>query len=238
MRFLAAVLLCLLPTLAGAGPWVRDKGQIYALLSHGGGGDGWTGLYVEYGGPRRLTFGLDAGGHVVGLSELARTGFTDRDVDGRVRSFVRIPVPLPGGPAAAGVFAPWLAAVELSLGRDFNSDENGDGMVDTVDRFGIGGTVGHGFSTRFGDGWTTLDIAASFPSKGETRTSLGLVVGIKPFDRVAVDIALYAEREDDTDYSVGPTVQYDFGTVASGRLGVAYTSDGDIDVTVGISRSF
>lgn len=230
MRLLA-LLLTLLPGLAAAGPWPRDEAQIYVLASHQGEGDGWTGLYVEYGGPRRLTFGLDLGGHVVGLAELSRVGFTDREVDGRVRSFVRVPLPLPGG-RGDDWRAPWLAAIELSIGRDFENDGG------TVDRFGVGLTVGRGFSTRIGDGWTTVDVATSLAPKGTTRTSFAMLVGIKPLKRLAVELAVFGEHEDTTDFAIGPTVQYDFGKLGQARLGVARRSDGDTEVTLGVSRSF
>ncbi len=229
-----ALLLALLPTSAEAGPWPQEEGRIYVLVSHQGEGDGWTGLYAEYGGPFGLTFGLDTGGRVVGLAELSRTGFTDRQTDGRVRSFVRIPVPLPGEPGDGTLLAPWLAAVELSLGRDFEEDGT------TIDRYGVGATVGRGFSTRYGDGWTTLDLHAAFASEADTRTGLGFVAGIKPLPRLAVELGIYAERdgEDDPAYQIGPTVQYGFGRLGEGRLGMAYTSDGDTAVTLGWSRAF
>lgn len=228
---LTLLALCLLPGPAAAGPWPREAGQIYVLTSHQGGGDGWSGLYAEYGGPRNLTFGLDLGGHVVGLAELRRVGFTDRDVDGRVRAFVRVPVPLPGGQDDSWR-APWLAAIELSIGRDFEEDG------ETIDRFGVGMSVGRGFSTRFGDGWTTVDLATSFASEGDTRSSFGLVVGLKPRERLAVEFAIFGEYEDVIDFGIGPTVQYDFGKLGQGRVGAAYRSDGDAALTVGWSRSF
>ena len=236
MRALAC-LLCLLPGVAAAGPWPQEKGRVYAQLAHYGAADGWTGLYVEYGGPLGLTFGVDLGGHVTGLPTLLRTGAADRDVDGRIRSFVRAPVPLADWMGRPEWMSPWLAAVELSLGRDFEAPDAA-GEMDTVDRIGLGGSVGRGFSTRLGDGWTTLDLATSMASGGADRTTFGLVVGLKPVERVAVELSLFGEREDDLDYAIGPTVQYDLGEIVSLRLGVAQTSDGDVDLSFGLARSF
>lgn len=230
MRLLALFLI-LLPGLAPAGPWMRETGDIYVLASHQGGGDGWTGLYAEYGGPFGLTFGLDAGGHVVGLPQLLQTGVADRQVDGRVRSFVRVPIPLPGADGDDWR-APWLAAIELSVGRDFEEDGT------MIDRYGGGLTVGRGFTTRIGDGWTTLDVATSLAAEGPMRTSFGLLVGIKPVKRLAVELAIFGEREDTTDFAVGPTVQYDFGFIGQARLGIAHKSDGGTEWTFGVSRSF
>ncbi len=231
MRLWPILSLCLLlPSLAVAGPWPREQGGVYALASHQGGRDGWSGLYVEYGGPRRLTFGLDLGGHVVGLGEARLAGFTDRDVDGRIRSFVRIPVPLPGG---AGRLAPWLAAVELGMGRDFEEDGR------YRDRLGLGASVGRGFSTAIGDGWMTLDLGVSAASGGDVRVSAGGLIGVKPTARLAVELGVFAERDDGgLDYQIGPTLQYGFGRLGEGRLGVAYRSEDEVAVTLGWSIAF
>lgn len=234
MRAWPILLSCLLlPTVAAAGPWPREEGRFYALVSHQGGGDGWSGLYLEYGGPRQLTFGLDLGGHVVGLGEPWFGADMDRDTDGRVRAFVRIPVPLPDGPDGAGPLAPWLAAIEFSVGRDFEEDGR------RLDRLGIGASVGRGFSTGIGDGWMTFDFGVSAVSGGATRTNSGALIGVKPTPRLAVELGVFAEHDDgELDYQIGPTVQYGFGRLGEGRLGVALKSDEGAAVTVGWSISF
>ena len=232
MRFLA-LLLVLFAHAAEAGPWPRAKGELYVLVAHQGGGDGWTGLFAEYGGPFGLTYGIDAGGRVVGLPELMQTGFTDRDVEGRVRSFVRVPVPLPKGERVPDWLSPWLAAVELSVGRDFEDD--GTGPM----RYGIAATVGRGFSTPLGDGWTVFDIGTSFASDdAERRTGLAFTLGIKPWRQLAVELQAFAEIEGNASYQIGPTFQYGFGKLGAARLGLAFRSEQSPAVSVGWSRTF
>ncbi|MCK0168235.1 hypothetical protein MWU52_11780 [Jannaschia sp. S6380] len=226
------LLLALLATPATAGPWPRAKGDVYALLSHQGGREGWTGAYFEWGGARNLTFGLDLGGHVVGLPRLMRTGYSDIAVDGRVRSFLRVPVPLPEGAHVPNWFDPWLAAVELSLGRDYLEDST------QADRVGVGLTIGRGFDGPMGEGWITLDLHGSTTREDRTREQAGFVVGIKPRENLAVELAAFGEREDDTHYQYGPTIQYGFGAFGEGRLGVARASDGGTRWTLGWSRTF
>lgn len=74
IRLLAACLwgLVLLSLQAGpamAGAWPREAGTGFVSLSQwqsGGGGTGYTALYLEYGLTRRLTLGVDAGRSVAG----------------------------------------------------------------------------------------------------------------------------------------------------------------------------
>jgi len=60
------VALCLAPGAGSAGPWPRAKGDLFLSFSHevqdGGGNEGWTSLYAEYGLTPRWTLGLDLGG--------------------------------------------------------------------------------------------------------------------------------------------------------------------------------
>ncbi|WP_299816901.1 hypothetical protein [uncultured Jannaschia sp.] len=227
-----ALLLVCLPSLAAAGPWMRDEGSAYALLSHHGGSDGWTGFYVEYGGPFGWTYGVDVGGHVTGLPQLMQTGIADQDVDGRFRSFVRLPLPLPRGETVPAWLEPWLAALEFTVGQDIESDGT------QIKRVGFGGTVGRGFSSRIGDGWTTLDLGLSFAEGDHTRRTYAGVVGVKPMDRLAVELGAFAEQADEFSYQIGPTLQYGFGRIGAARIGLAYRSEGDLQGSVGWSREF
>ncbi|WP_299648289.1 hypothetical protein [uncultured Jannaschia sp.] len=226
-----AFLLTLLPSMTTAGPWMREQGSVYALVSHYGGSDGWTGFYAEYGGPFGWTYGLDLGGHVVGLPQLMQTGIADQDVDGRIRSFVRLPLPLPTGDTVPDWLDPWLAAVEFSVGQDIESDGT------QIDRVGVGGTVGRGFSSRFGDGWTTFDLGMSF-AEDDRRTTYAAVIGVKPIDRLAVELGAFGEQTDEFDYQIGPTLQYGFGQIGAARVGLAYRSEGDLQGSVGWSLEF
>lgn len=66
LRGLCALLaaLCLAAGAATAGPWPREKGALFLSFSHeaeGGGAEGWTALYAEYGLTPRWTLGLDLG---------------------------------------------------------------------------------------------------------------------------------------------------------------------------------
>lgn len=241
MRLLLFV-LTLLPLPALAGPWPQEKGNLYVLVSHQNGDDPWTGVYAEYGGPFGLTFGLDAGGHVAGLPQFVQTGIPDQDIDGRLRSFVRIPLPLPKSGDGDAWHDPWLAAVELSVGRDF------DDFDPPVNRAGVGVTVGRGFSTPCGDGWTTLGASVAVPVLNDfsarpgfdpdNRYTAGIVLGLKPVRRLAVELAAFVEVEGETSYQVGPTVQYSLGRIVDLRLGAAYRDDGRTVVTFGLSRAF
>lgn len=231
MRLLLLLLL-VLPSALLAGPWPRERGDVYALVTHQDGREGWSGLYVEWGGPRNLTFGLDLGGHVVGLPGLMRTGASDIPVDGRVRSFLRVPVPLPAGGPVPNWFDPWLAAVELSLGRDYLEDAT------RADRFGIGLALGRGYDSRFGEGWISFDLRGSTTSDDRTRQQAGLVIGLRPRERLALEFGAFGEREDDVHYQFGPTVQYGFGAFGEGRVSLTQGSDGDLAWTVGWSRTF
>ena len=227
-----ALSLMLLPSLAAGGPWMRERGDVFLFLSHYGSSDGWTGFYGEYGGPFGWTYGIDLGGHVVGLPQLMQTGIADEDVDGRIRSFVRLPLPLPRGDAAPAWLDPWLAAVEFSIGKDIEDDGT------QIDRLGVGGTIGRGFQTRLGDGWTTFDLGLSFAGNDETRTTYAAVVGLKPVDRLAVELGAFAEQTDEVSYQVGPTVQYGFGRIGAARIGLAYRSEGDLQGSVGWALDF
>ncbi|WP_298437014.1 hypothetical protein [uncultured Jannaschia sp.] len=231
MRVLVFLFFCLLPEFALAGPWPRDRGQVYALVGHQGGHNGWSGLYLEYGGPRRLTFGLEIGGHLGGSSTPGVPGFSDRLTDGRIRAFVRAPVPL-AGQGGTGLFAPWLAAVELSLGRDLRDDGR------KVERLGLGASIGRDISTRYGDGWMAFDLLVSGGSGVETRMNYGAVAGIRPTDRITVELGLFGESDGDANVQLAPTIQYDFGRIGQARLGLSFDPDKDTALVLGWSRTF
>ncbi|CUH12599.1 hypothetical protein JSE7799_00215 [Jannaschia seosinensis] len=231
MRRLLIILLSLLATTAGAGPWPRETGQIYVYTGHQGADDGWSGLYVEYGLERDLTFGLDLGGHIVGLPELYYTGLSEHPVDGRARAFIRAPIPIPD--AAPAWVEPWLASVEAGVGRDY-LDNGGQ-----INRLGIGASIGRGFGSRIGDGWFTLDMRMAFAAEAETRSNLGAVAGIKPHSRVAIEFGAFVEHEETSDWQAGPTLQVSAGRAGDLRLGVVHLSGEErVEIVAGWSLTF
>lgn len=230
MRALLLVLSLLLAAPAAAGPWPRAEGESYAFAGHEGGRDGWTGVYAEHGLPRALTLGLDLGGHAGGLM----LGDPTMPLDGRARAFLRVPVLSdPGRRAARAPWAaPWLAAVEVALGADL--EEDGDASL----RYGAGLAVGRPLETRLGPGWTTLDLRAMLGGGRRARLNAGGVVGIRPTGRLAVEMALFAEREGATSWTLAPTLQYGFGRLGAARVGLSLKDDGRALLRLGWARRF
>lgn len=236
MRALLLVLL-LWPGLAAAGAWPRPAGEVYLSTGQEFGPDGWSGLYAEVGGPRALTFGLDAGGHVASGLQAYRTGLTAApEVDGRLTAFVRIPL----RPAVlAERYPSWVAALEFGLGADWETGSDADGAtLDLAPRGRVGLSVGRGFSTRWGDGWVNVDARVE-PGGAATRAGLGVVTGIRPRERLTVEMGLFAEREGDAStVTLAPTVQYAVPRLGDVRLGVSVGTGGDARLRLGLSRTF
>ena len=222
---LAVLLLALLPGLAQAGAWPRPQGEVYVLLSHETGAD-WTGLYAEWGSANGLTFGLDLGGRVAALAALRPEG------ELRSRTFVRVPIR-----RASPV---WRFAVELGLGRDTTSD-TGDVLAPmrAVDRTSLGLAVGRGFTWRDRSGWVSLDLRGEWGSGAGDRAVLGATVGLKPTDRDAVELGLFAESTDgrDTTYAIGPTWERRIGRIGA-RLGLGLTDRGEARLRLGLTTTF
>ena len=222
---LLLALLAPLPALAG--PWPRARGEAFVFAGHVTGADGWTGLYAEYGLPRDLTLGVVAGG---------RPTNGTRAGEARARVFLRVPVLT--GEAKPAWLAPWRFALEASLGRDHDADGG-------TTRYGLGATVGRGFQSRFGDGWTTLDLRADHAPDAPLRIELQTVLGLKPHPRWTVELGLFATQEidltlparPDLELTVAPTVQYSLGKWGDARLGLSL-GDGRTGVTLGWARSF
>ncbi|GIT91653.1 hypothetical protein JANAI62_21100 [Jannaschia pagri] len=224
------VLLLLLAHPASAGPWVRPQGEAYVFIGHEEGKDGWTSIYAEYGGARQLTWGLDTGGHAMG----SVLGDPDIPLDGRIRVFARLPV-LSSEAARAtrpGWLSPWLFAVEASIGLD--RETNGD----QAERVGLGLTAGRPLDTAYGTGWTTFDLRATAGGGKRRRLNAQYVVGVKPTDRLTLELGLFAEHETDLSTTIAPTVEYKIGDLGGARLGVSFKDGGDTILRVGWARSF
>jgi len=220
MRLLLVILwLSGLPGVAIAGPWPRTKGETYVFVGHFAGDEAWTSLYAEYGGPLALTFGLEVGGHL-----FDRAG---AKADGRLRSFVRLPI----FKGREGL-TPWLFAMEFGAGADI--EESGD----IAPRLDVGLSAGRPFSTRFGDGWISLDVKASIGVDAKTRFNLSGVVGVKPTARLSVEAGLFAEFDDNASITFAPVVQYDLNRAGSMRLGLAIKNEGGSALTLGWARTF
>ncbi|PWJ17395.1 hypothetical protein [Jannaschia seohaensis] len=228
---LATTLLLLGLSPALAGPWPRPQGETYVFVGHEGNGDGWTSLYFETGLPRDLTFGLDTGGHVAPLA----LGGPDDPVDGRVRVFLRAPVfSSPEARARRpGWMEPWLLAVEIGAGPDIEED----GAMPL--RFAAGLTLGRPLETRLGAGWTTVDLRATLGGARPVRLNAAYVVGVKPTDRVTLELGLFAEREvDDLFTAFAPTMEYKLGEIGAARLGVTFKNTGERLLRLGWTRQF
>ncbi|TFL18455.1 hypothetical protein [Jannaschia formosa] len=233
MRGLLLLSFLLLPFAAGpapAGPWPRPVGETYVFSGHEGGTEGWTSLYLETGLPRDLTLGLDAGGHVTALA----TGDPDQEVDGRIRAFLRFPVlSAPDRRAARPAWAePWLAAIEIGIGPDIEKDG------DTPLRYGAALTLGRPLDTRFGPGWTVLDLRATLGGSRPARVNLGYVAGVKPTDRMVLELGLFAEHEAETSWAIAPTMEYKIGAFGGARLGVSVKDGGETLLRLGWARTF
>ncbi|MBM2575262.1 hypothetical protein JQC91_02995 [Jannaschia sp. Os4] len=217
MRAILAFLL--LATPLHAGPWPRAEGAVYWLLQHETGTE-WSTLYAEWGGPHRLTFGLDAGGHALALAD-GTPGLA------RWRSFVRYPL----GPDAWT----WRLAVEGGIGSDLAASEAGEAVVP---RATLGLTAGRGFRWRGEDGWGSVTLRAERAERLPLRLSGGAKLGWKPTPRDTVEISVDGERTADAAYwTVGPTYQRRVGPVLL-RGSVRLDEAGEARWRLGIAGEF
>lgn len=221
MRVLLALLLLATaaPDAARAGPWPRERGEIYWLLQQETGTD-WSTLYAEWGGPLGLTFGLDAGGHAAAIAR-REPGLA------RWRSFARYPV----GPAEGA----WRFAVEGGVGTDLAVADEGIG---TVPRVTLGLSVGRGLEWRGRGGWASADLRAEAARDLPLRLSGGAKLGWKPTDRDTFEISVDGERAGGARYwTVGPTYERRVGRVGL-RLGLRYSEGGEARLRLGIAGEF
>ncbi len=228
---LAVILFLLIPSVALGGAWPRQQGQTFIAVSHEGDEDGWTGFYLEHGGPRRLTFGIDAGGRVAGTAAgLARGQADTPRMQGRAIAFVRIPLRPEDGRVR---YPRWEAALELGAGLDFDLDD----ASETGHRLRVGLSVGRGLETPFGNGWLNLDARVE-PGAGETRYSIASVVGFRPWDRVTFSFAVAGEAEDEITAAISPAISIEIPILGEAQVGVRFKSTGETRVFLGLARTF
>jgi len=173
--YMLVLLLMLVPCLAQAGAWPRDKGAVFLSLSQdvarrpGGGLSSTQSLYLEYGVTETLTFGVKANRNADGLTF-------------DVLSFTRMSL---GNPDAANKFA-----VELALGGRWNILTGYEAVVQPALHWGRGFTapaaisflgngwmgveasLGHGFFTQ--QTWAKADFTLGFTPADETHLILQL----------------------------------------------------------------
>jgi hypothetical protein len=236
MRLVLCLLLWLLPSLAQAGAWTKPRGETAVTWSHEGGEDGWSGLYVEHGGPWGLTFGLDTGGHLAGgAMALYRGDLAGAEADGRVVAFVRAALPMPEG-------TPWVAAVEFGGGTDLDVAAELDPETpeivsrESVPRLRLGLSVGRGLSTRLGDGWLNLDLRAE-PGRDDTRLGLGATAGLRPRGWLAASISVFAETVEETELTLAPAVAVTVPRVGEIGVGARVKRD-ETRLFLGLTRRF
>lgn len=163
MRLLlsAGFIALMFATAAAAGPWPRGEGKVFLSVGYEGQVDldqlplvaitqGGT-LYAEYGVGTRTTLGLDV--------------FTDFQVGHSAILFLRRTV-------TAGHRTNQFA---VSLGAGRRSDRTGRQSLVSV-----GASWGRGFSSRWSEGWATIETQAQYWDRGELALKLDATLGLKP----------------------------------------------------------
>jgi hypothetical protein len=219
-------LLLLWPLPAQAGPWPRPQGDTYVMLGAESGDDerggvrgGWSSLYLERGGPWRLTLGLDGG------ARPARRGARWAHDDARWRAFVRVPLDDGTGD--------WRFAAEAGSGVDLTLER-------PIPRLHLGLSAGRGFSTGMGGGWIVGEARVAWAESASERWNVSLKAGLKPLPRDAVEIGLHAERSGGGDLfaTFGPTWQRSLTERLSGRIGLSVTERGRGRISLGLVAEF
>lgn len=211
-------LICAQAFLAGmatAGPWPRTQGTTFVSLSssastpYGAVGQDlqvFHSFFLEYGLPRELTFGLDAG--------------ADPDWRYGAIGFLRTPV--------MKTDSPHLFAAQVGLGTRFDGSAN-----ETL--LQLGASWGRGFDTEIGGGWATLDTQVQLLlDTGNSIAKADLTIGVKPADHWKVMLQVQSSQypgakpvlrlAPSVAYSVGEgrhlEVGAQFGVVNEARFGL------------------
>jgi hypothetical protein len=224
MRLLLALLLSLFPAVAAAGAWPRAPGETYTLASFGT-GDDWSGLYVEHGLGRQFTLGLEIGG---------TTDWNDAaaafDGEGRAMIFLRRAILVRDD-------RPWKASVEVGFGADLDVEMTRAEPLEHETRLRLGLHVGRGFEIRGLGGWGNASLRVE-TGREATRYGLGLVGGVRPHPRLTTSLGLFAEREENTSFTLAPNVGWAVGTRWELQFGARLKDDGARSLVLGIARTF
>lgn len=207
------ILILLIPAPGFAGPWLREKGDVFAASEleirdqHG-----FFSTYFEYGARPRLTLGLDINSDYYGR--------------GTVLVFARFPL--------------WQGrhariSTELGLGADFNLTE-----LDPTWRPGI--SWGRGFTLWQKSGWMTLDATVAYTPKYDVMTpKLSATIGLNLSDRAKLILNLVGEKSTGAEpiLTVAPELAWRFGQKTHLLIGLKLRSLSDSHgIKLGLWRDF
>ena len=215
---LAAALAVAAPALAG--PWAREKGQVFLTLSeqHDSAGESWTGLWAEYGLTPRITLGIDAGRSGQGDGKFVLWG---------QRAWVR---------------GEHRFAASLGLGASLV-----DGEVMPMAQGGA--SWGRGIATRFGPGWVTIEGRALVTARNieisqkvdarttaiyaymlpETSGKAEITLGLRPRDKLMIinQLQVEARKQSGIEARLASSLVYDLWQPAKVELGIVTPIQGD-----------
>lgn len=231
--FLLAALPLWLAGPASAGPWPRDDGAILLILSQerDTAGNGFTGLYAEYGLSPRDTLGLELGRNSFGDSSLLlwlQRGFSF----GKLRFASSLGLGLSQQDTE---FRP-LAQLGLSLGRGFDT-RFGAGWLAADTRFlVIARPVSETVRLNATNEVNYLYLAP------ETGVEADLTLGLKPRDGIMLIGQLRMEQPEKGDFaaSASASVVRDLGRRAKVELGIVgpLTGEGEPSLKLAAWLSF
>lgn len=194
---------------AHAGAWPREPGKYFVSLRSDydiGSGEFRTAIYGEYGFTRRITLGFTASDGPPDAAKQEEYEWQLENGDAlllfppsrrRVGGFVQLAI---GSLDAANRFA-------VSLGAAAPPDQYG---VMTEHRIELAGHWGRGFSSRWGDGWTTATAKVAL-ARDEDQPIIDLygLVGLKPAAgwMAMVSASRFAD-EDGTTWKLSPSAGY------------------------------
>lgn len=205
------ILLLLLPSLAMAGPWPREKGQVFLAFSSSvtaqpTGPSSYYSLYFEYGATDTLTIGVDAGMDHLG--------------HGAQFVFARKPI--------IATDRPWRYAASLGLGQVHN------GSRDTAVLGGL--SLGRGFESKLGGGWFVVDAQTQFRDSGLAALKADITLGLRPRPKIKTMMQLQTGAYPGLDpyLRVAPSVVFATGKHAHIELGANLGVLGGKDVAAKI----
>lgn len=169
---------------AHAGPWAREKGQVFAIVSgqSDATGESWTGIWAEYGLTSRITLGLDGG--VSGRGDGKVIVWGQKSWEHGEHRFA----------ASMGLGASLIQDTPIPLGQ-------------------VGLGWGRGISTRFGPGWLSAEGRATMTTQSapagaadlpggfllpENALKAEFTLGLRPRERLMLINQLRFDVTDDS----------------------------------------